>query len=194
MFKTVLVVLFAALLAGGSAKANQILANPGFETGSLLPWFNNQNFQGTTPWFVTGSGCLSGSFCAQDDGNIELKQTFGAVATGTISNVSFSALHPDPAAVAVAYDFFYQNGGQDEFLVSTNGANWTSFNATSNLRANDQLVGFSVFGNSAGITRLDDLSITTQTSAVPEPYLPGFIAVASALLIFGRARRQRSLN
>lgn len=192
MFKTVSAVLFAALLAGGSAKADQILANPGFETGSLLPWFNNQNFQGTTPWFVTSTGCLSGSFCAQDDGNIELKQTFNPVATAIISDVNFWALHPDPAAVAVAYDFFYQSGAQDEFVVSTNGTNWTQFDATSHLRANDQLVGFSVFGNSAGITRLDDLSITTQTSAVPEPYLPGFITVAS-LMIFGRARR-RSLN
>ena len=192
MFKTVSAVLFAALLAGGSARADEILANPGFETGSLPPWFNNQNFGGTTPWFVTGTGCLTGSFCAQDDGNIELKQTFSAVPTNTISTVTFWALHPDPAAVAVAYDFFYQNGGQAEFLVGTNGTNWTQFDATSNLRANDQLVGFSVFGNSAGITRLDDLSITTQTSAVPEPYLPGFIGVAS-LMIFGRAR-QRSLN
>ena len=152
------ILLSALLLAGGAARADQILVNPGFETGSLSPWVNGRNFGGSTPWAITSTDCHTGSFCAEDNGNIELEQTFSAVSTASITDVSFWAMHPADAAVtALAVDFFYQGGGDDEFLVSTTGTGWNSrLTMTSDLRSGAQLVGFSIFGNSGGVTLADD--------------------------------------
>ena len=112
-----------------------------------------------------------------------LLQTFAGVSVADISSVTFSALHPNPGQQALAYDFLYAGGGDDEFTVYTYGNGWNYFDATSNLRINGTLVGFEIFGvagNGIDITMADNLSISANT--IPEPsvadlLLPG-LAIA----------------
>ena len=46
-----------------SVPNNNVLTNPGFETGALPPWINNGN------WSVTGSDPHTGAFHAENLGN-----------------------------------------------------------------------------------------------------------------------------
>jgi PEP-CTERM motif len=177
------ILLSALVLAGSAARADQILINPGFETGSLSPWVNGRDFGGTVPWAITSTDCHSGSFCAEDTGNIELEQTFSAVSTSSITDVAFWAEHPDASVTALAVEFFYQGGGDDQFIVNTTGTGWNSFDVTADLRSGAQLVGFSIFGNSAGVTLADDFSITANTTATPEPSSALLLAAGLALAV-----------
>ncbi len=178
----------AALLGNiESAKAAPILSNPGFETGSLSPWFQGRDFGGSVNWQVTNTDAHSGIFSAMDNGNKELKQTFSAVPTSLITQVSFWAKHPDPNVRALAVDFFYTDGTDQEFQVSTTGTGWNFFDVTSDLASGKQLNGFSIFGNSAGVTFVDDFAINAN---VPEP---ATLAVFGALAVgaFGVRRRMK---
>src|ERR1700676_5147838 len=112
--------LLALALIGTAAKGSQILSNPGFETGSLNPWFIGNNFGGTT-WSVTGAGCHSGSFCATNNGNNELEQTFAPVPVASITDIDFWGLHTSASVTAMAVDLLYLGGGDDEFILNTTG-------------------------------------------------------------------------
>src|SRR5215469_10528874 len=110
------IVLSALLLAGGSALEDQILVNPGFETGSLSAWTNGRDFCGSVLWAVTSTECHIGSFCAVDTGNIELKQTFSRVSTTSITDISIWATHPDLNVTLLAVDFFTRVAATTNFL------------------------------------------------------------------------------
>jgi hypothetical protein len=166
----------------------QVLTNPGFETGALTPWAQDRDFGGAENWNVTNSDSHSGTFSATDVGNKELKQTFVGVAVSSITQVAFWAKHPDAAVTALAYDFFYSDATNTEFQVNTSGTAWLFFDVTASLTAGKTLTGFSVFGNSAGRTFVDDLSIQTGTSAVPEPGSLFLVAAAGAVLVGLRRR------
>jgi hypothetical protein len=167
-FGTTVLGLAALALLGNApqARAGEILVNPGFETGSLSPWFQDRNFGGSVNWMVTNSDSHSGTFSATNNGNLELRQNFAGVPAALITDVSFWARHPDPTVGPLAFDFFYSDGTDDEFLVNTSGSGWNFFDVTSNLDTTKTLTGFSVFGNSDGVTFVDDLNILTS---LPEP-------------------------
>ena len=173
----VVALLFAAVIAP-RAHAGNIITNPGFETGSLAPWTNARNFCGGTcvNWFVTSSDSHSGMFSAEDTGNIELKETFAGVLVSDITSITWWTKHPNAGASAEAFDFFYTDGTDDEFIVSTTTTNWEQENGTAFLAAGKTLDGFSIFGNSAGITFVDDVDIQAGVTSTPEP---------SSLLLFG---------
>ena len=63
----------AAVIAATPAAATNILDNPGLETGSLSPWYQNNDFSDGTNWFVTDADSHSGDFSAEDTGNKELR-------------------------------------------------------------------------------------------------------------------------
>jgi hypothetical protein len=186
-----LTLAFASLaFSSGAALGGEILVNGGFESGSLAPWTNDFRYGSGTPWFVTSTGCYSGTYCAEDNGNIGLMQSFAGVSTNSITDVSFAALHPDPNVNAMAYDFFYTGGLDQEFLVSTSGTGWNTFNVTAQLMPNSTLVGFEIFGNSGGISMLDNISITGG-GTVPEPgtlglLLAGLTAVGAGIRLRNR--------
>jgi len=153
-----------------SAAPIQLLANGGFESGALSPWFQGRDFGGTEAWNVESTVTHSGSFAATDVGNKEIRQNIAAFSTNSITSVSFWAEHPDPGVGALAYDFFYSDGTDSEFLVDTTGSGWVFFDVTADLASGKNLVGFSIFGNSAGRTYFYDASIVGNTAAaVPEP-------------------------
>ena len=161
-----------SLCLAAQARADNLLFNPGFETGSLGPWFQDRDFCSSPcqDWAVSTNDPHSGSFDAFDVGNIELRQDFTAKPTNSITEVSLWLRHP-AGSQSNQIDFFYSDGTKDVFVVSTSDANWDFFNVTADLEAGKMLDGFSVFGFSGGAsdqsTYLDDVTISSR--AVPEP-------------------------
>lgn len=174
----------ATILTAGlvtQAGATNVVSNPGFETGGLLPWVQARDFNlnNGPHWSVTGTNPNSGSFAATAGDDYELRQDFPGVWTPDISSVTFSAVTP-----AMAFDLFYSGGGDDEFFVIGDGTSWQSYNVTSDLRPGSNLVAISFFGNSAATVLLDDVAINA-----PEPTSLALLGFSMAGLGFIRRRR-----
>ena len=124
-----------------------LLQNSGFEAGTLPPWILGR--KNCNPpckdWAVLHSLPRFGRFDAGDLGNLELRQDFTATDTSFISRVSLWVRHPSGVA-ETAIDFFYTDGTDQEFIVSTTDANWTFFDVTADLLPQKFLKGFSVWG------------------------------------------------
>ena len=162
----------AAFVVATPATATNVLVNPGFETGSLTPWYQGNDFSSGTNWFVTNVDSQSGTYSAEDTGNKELRQDFAGVLGSTIDQVSFWARHPNEGTdSALAYDFYYSDNTSAEFLVNLVGLDWNFFDVTAQLNTTKTLVGFSIYGNSLGdppVTRADNFVIDVA-GGVPEP-------------------------
>jgi hypothetical protein len=132
-----------------SAGSINLIKNGGFETGSLLPWYQGRDgCSGTCKnWAVLRTDPKQGHFDAGDQGNIELRQDFAATPTSSIASVTFYLRHPAGAVIA-AIDFFYSNGDDDEYAVDTTDSDWDSFNVTADLISGEELSGFSIWGYS----------------------------------------------
>jgi hypothetical protein len=200
MNATIRALVGAAFVVATPAAATNVLQNPGFETGLLTPWYQNASYSDGTDWFVTSGVCQSGTYCAEDTGNKELRQDFAGVAASSVLQVSFWAEHPNALTQPdLAYDFYYSDNTYAEFLVQLVGTDWNFFDVTAQLDAAKTLIGFSVFGNdtsfgSPPVTRVDNLLIDVPgAGGVPEPatwamMLLGFGAMGVSL----RWRRRRA--
>lgn len=148
--------------------AGNILQNPGFESGTLTPWYVARNFCSSPckPWTVVTIHPRTGGFDAGDVGNIEMRQDFTAIDTTTITKVVLWAHHFTGTFLPIAVDFFYTDGTDDEFVVDTTDLNWDSFDLTSDVLSGQMLSGISIFGFSGGgvtpSTFIDNVSILTQ--------------------------------
>jgi hypothetical protein len=174
--------------------ADEVLVNPGFETGALAPWAQARSFSGSEDWNVTSADAHTGTFSATDIGNKELKQTFAGVLVSDITQVSFWFKHPDfPDVFNTAYDFFYSDGSDNEFLAHPAGTGWNFLDVTATLTPGKTLVGFSVWGNSLGLGRalVDDLSITTAPAGTVVPEPTSILLLATVLGVTGGLIRRR---
>jgi hypothetical protein len=168
-----------------------VLLNSGFEDGVLDPWFQGRVASGGEDWHVTNADAYSGTFSATNTGNKEIRQNFAPISTADIRELSFYAKHVGPG-VDMSVIFFILPGPDSNLNTSvkttTSGA-WQKFDVTSVLNTNAILIGFSVYGNSAGPnftrTYLDDVTIVL----VPEP--SSFLFCATLIgtsLTFGTRR------
>ena len=168
----------------------ELIVNGDFESGSLSPWFNARDFCTSTciPWDVTTTNPHSGMFSAMDTGNIELRQDFTPTLGSDITNVSFWF---NNSVGFTAFDFFYTDGSDEEFVAEGPGGTWIFVNATGDVDTGKTLSGFSIFGADPDITTfVDDVSITAQGGAtVPEPASLSMLG-GGALILFGAVRRR----
>jgi len=130
-----------------------ILLNSGFESGTLSPWFNARNFcsEFCEAWADILFHPIQGTWDAANEGNMELRQNFSATDTSTITRVAYYVRQPNDG-IAEAFDFFYTDGSDEEFVVFLNGAEWQLFDVTSDVAAGKSLEGFSVWGYSSSAT------------------------------------------
>ena len=143
----------------------ELLANAGFESGSLPPWTTAGG------WSVVGTNPHSGSFCAFDVGNNWVRQDFPPIDTANILSVTFWARQPE--AQIQAYDLYYSDNTFDEtiwFVPTT----WTQKDITSFLRPASLLTGIRIWGYVGGPpgpdeTFLDDVSIQVAGATSVDP-------------------------
>ncbi len=187
--KLALATLF--VLTVSQAQAQNLIINPGFETGSLSPWFQDRNLDGSEDWTVTSAVSHSGTFSATDIGNKEIRQNFTPTAASTITEVSFWLEHPTESQQPAFVSLFYTDGSNTGFTVTTPDTNFDFFDVTSNLDTTKVLSGFSIFGYSRATapttTYLDDVRVLAP-AAVPEP---GSIALLTGLSLTGAAFLRR---
>lgn len=170
--------------------------NPGFESGSLSPWFQRNDFSdgGGFDWTITTSDVHSGTYAAIDEGDRELAQTIASVATSQVTDVSFWMEHPNGSDASAYVELLYQDGSANSESSSSTG--WQFFDVTSLLTPGETLTGLGIYGYNGGgdpITKLDDLSITANVSSVPEASTWAMLLVGFVGLVFaGCLRRRRS--
>lgn len=192
-------VLFASLLmAMLSAQpiAASPLLNPGFEAGTLPPWFQGI---GTLDqphdefWDVTTATANSGSWSASNIGNNELRQDFAPIPTAAIVDVSLYLRKEGVIGLQSAVQLHYLDGSFSQHILFASQFDlWEKHDLTNDLTAGQQLVGISVFGVRSDVptrTYVDDFAIV-----VPEPrsaalLLMGLLGLARRRLLQGGGGR-----
>jgi hypothetical protein len=170
----------AGVLFCASAFAANVLVNPGFETGSLAPWFADVGAP-----TVSNADPHTGSFSAAAFGGDSIRQNFAAIPNGNITEVSVWIKRP-PFQFS-QYSFYYSDNTSSTHLIQGNSSNYDQFNLTSNLTPGKSLTGFSIFGTSAGPAFLDDFVI----DVIPEP-TGAALALTAIVGAAVRPRRRRN--
>jgi len=174
--------LILLLSVAGQTNAGQILMNPGFESGSLAPWYAQSN----TP-VVTNAQAHTGTYSVKAGGSDEIRQDFTPIPTSEITELSFWAMRV--GGTLHVFKFYYSDGSTGATGLSQFTSNWTLFDVTSNLASGKNLSGISVFGTSEGAF-LDDFSLVTTAAPVPEPSSFALLGLGGIGLAIGAYRRR----
>ena len=170
-----------------------ILSNPGFETGSLSPWFQSNSLDNGGNWAITTGNPEDGTYAAFVNGNSEIQQNFTPIPVDTISQISFWVDHPScDSSAGTAVVFYYQDGTSSQAVPVTNDSNWHLIDVTSSLylQFNETLVGLGIWGytngNTNNVTVLDEVGIFTDGTVVslPPPPPPAPTPLPAALPLF----------
>jgi len=168
-----------------------VLDNPGFESGDLIPWFDSAG-GGPEPWNVTSADAHSGSFSATCVGNRAVGQVFAPLPTSEILEVSFWLEQP---AAPLSFEgdnveFFYLGAGSESISIRPSGPDWEFFDVTDALDAGEALVALRIWGYYCGDcieenrTYVDDVSVLL----IPEPTAFSLLAFGTLVLVGRRAR------
>lgn len=135
--------------------------NSGFETGDFTGWTSGN---GAT---VTNTESHSGSFSFSGLSNDFVSQSFTAIDTSSISELSLWGKRSGGLFDSVTLT--YSDNTTENVLVNTLGGSndWTFVNLTNDLDPGKSLTGFLIYGTSPGPAYLDDFTLVTA-SRVPE--------------------------
>ena len=189
--------LLAALLGmiGGPARAN-LVTNGGFELGSLSGWGTSGTgiaIDTATPY----SGSYDAAFTAlSTDPNPGILSQSIATTPGQAYTLSFALL--DQNLAAGAERFVVKFGGFSDTILGTSLTADTYTNlvltiGASNVTSTSTALSFQGLQDSATaspIFNLDDVTLTANIAAVPEPSGIALLAGAVAMLAAGVSRRR----
>ena len=135
----------------------ELLSNPGFETGSFDPWYHDG------AWVISDSLPHTGTYCAYDIGNHWVRQDITPTPQSDIASATLWMRQPEAAISAI--DFFYSNMNYSEDLIFLT-ASWAEYNVTHFIRAGGIVTAIRIWGYMGGgpdpdETFLDDVSIQT---------------------------------
>ncbi len=187
--KKIVFISATALLAVVPAHATNLLSNSGFETGALSPWSQDQDYGGAENWNVTNNDAHTGLFSATDVGNKHIVQSFSAVSTALISEVSVWIKNPEASINAIS--LYYDDATVNEGLVFAPNGEWNQVNVTSWLQPGKNLVGFGVWGYSGGGSAEDRTFVDDAVveAAVPEPVTLSVFGFGLAGILAKRRRK-----
>jgi hypothetical protein len=168
------------------ANAQNLVSNPGFETGDFTGW-TQAGFSGLDGVGIPQhSGDYAGQFGAVS-GTSSISQ-FVATSNGVSYSLSFWLYNPSDHG---NYTFFgaYWGGNELMSLTTPGGFEWTQY--AFNVQATDAstLLEFR-FQHILSYWALDDVSVTTSESTVPEPATMTLLATGLAGLAAARKRRR----
>lgn len=175
MFQRVALAVVVCACAG-TAIAQNVLVNPGFETGSLSPWFADSG----SP-FVTNAEAHTGLFSNAGFSGDSIRQNFAPIPAVDITEISLWVKRAGGAFDQ--YSFYYDDNTSGTFLINDigGGDDWKQHFLTSNLDLGKNLTGFSIFGTTNGPAYMDDFVIT------PSPGASALLGIGG--LVAGRRRR-----
>ena len=167
------ILVFSIFSIEAQAASVQLFANPGFESGTLSPWFEDQVFSGTEDWNVTSADAHTGSFSATAVGDRTIRQNFPPVLGENVLEISFWIKQPsvssDLVSGGTAVSYHFSDGGTLVSFRPEVSSDWIFMDVTA-IFPNSVLTGISVSGYNDGTsfeprTFVDDFTF----SFVPEP-------------------------
>jgi|SRR5581483_1298861 len=166
------IVVAAFFAATGTARAANILVNPGFETGNLAPWVIGNDFGGVEFWNVTNADAHTGTYSATVRGNLELLQNFDPVLGSDINEASvWAKFVGDPTAIFV--EVYYTDNSFAGNVFAPAAGTWTNLDITSLIDPTKMVDAFGFYGctGCGGDSRtfVDDALVDANVAAVPEP-------------------------
>jgi hypothetical protein len=145
----------------GSFTDGNILVNPGFETGSLSPWYTTSGM-----WSVVTTSPHAGSYCAYDIGNYWIRQDFTGIPVADINAITLWSRQPEQCIQAV--DLMYSDGSYYENIIWPLST-WAQYDVTSWLTPGKTLTGLRIWGYVGGPpqpdeTFIDDIVVDKKAS------------------------------
>ena len=151
---------------GGSDDPLEILENPGFESGTLSPWYTNG------AWSILNQNSHSGNYNAWCNGNYYLHQDLPDIPVEDIYSVTFWGRQRE-SYKRILLRFYYLDGTNNYVMNETTAA-WKMFDITSSLQPDKVLNGIRIWGYSSGgtdeFTYVDDVSIMAKAPPCQTTY------------------------
>ncbi|MBV9937729.1 MAG: carbohydrate binding domain-containing protein [Acidobacteriaceae bacterium] len=188
-----LVVAAFALLSGSFlASAANLVVNSGFETGDLSGWAlsgtNSDPSDNGIYYGVDGADAHSGNYGAYFGpigGILKLDQTL-ATSPGATYTISFWLAQSPATPAPYVNSFTASFGGATLYSqVGVPSSGFTQYSFSSTASSNSSILEFG-FRNDTGYFSLDDASVTTSDTVVPEPVTSLLVVLPVGLFLLRR--------